>query len=453
MITLKRENHLDSFSIKKEGDPMTEIHTNFFNFSEAALLSQILPASEKFEFTADKIFRKRETPVCTCNCKCNYNGYNFIKKKHFGKIKIGKYVCPNCNNQFYEDKSFWKKIINDWNETVTNLFIILRDSHVGYRIISQIMSFLIPCGKDKIYTQFNDKMDSYIYNVNESFLIVHYDEQHPKRGRNQKFRLTLLSTNGKVIADETFNNKDKETIKRFLLVHLDASKEIVIITDCDRGYPNLFKEIWGKKVRHQKCLLHLNKLICKDFGKNTDLIDEYNKYSLLNIFYDRSNELKKLEKLMKNMELQKFETKKEKRKFIIEAKKEFWDYLKKRENRRRRKGKNLKQRILKDTEEKFAKIIFEQNYFPKKVQKRIEMIKENWEFFTNFYHVKDCPATNNKIENYYSTSLKTHRKKQFREDRGLLNQMKVAALKRNEGFSKPKETLLEILKKICLLVT
>jgi coenzyme F420-reducing hydrogenase gamma subunit len=81
---------------------------------------------------------------------------------------------------------------------------------------------------------------------------------------------------------------------------------------------------------------------------------------------------------------------------------------------------------------------------PKKARERLKMIKKNWNYFTAFYHIKGCPATNNKIENYYSTSLKTHRKKQLRTDKGIINHMKLSALKRTEDFSKPKKTLLEI---------
>ena len=71
------------------------------------------------------------------------------------------------------------------------------------------------------------------------------------------------------------------------------------------------------------------------------------------------------------------------------------------------------------------------------------MIKKNWKYLTAFYHIKDCPATNNAIENYYSTSLKTHRKKQLRTDEGIENHMKLSALKRVQGL-KPSKTLLEI---------
>jgi len=72
------------------------------------------------------------------------------------------------------------------------------------------------------------------------------------------------------------------------------------------------------------------------------------------------------------------------------------------------------------------------------------MIKENWKYFTAFYKIKNCPATNNAVENYYSTSLKTHRKKQLRTDKGILHHMKLSAIKRIEGFAKPRKTLLEI---------
>jgi hypothetical protein len=59
------------------------------------------------------------------------------------------------------------------------------------------------------------------------------------------------------------------------------------------------------------------------------------------------------------------------------------------------------------------------------------------------YFVKGAPATNNGVENYYSTSLKTHRKKQLRTDNGIENQMKLSAMKRAGLLGKCKKTLLE----------
>jgi len=61
---------------------------------------------------------------------------------------------------------------------------------------------------------------------------------------------------------------------------------------------------------------------------------------------------------------------------------------------------------------------------------RLKKIEKNWDHFTAFYFFEGAQATNNLIENYYSTSLKTHRKKQFRADSGIRNQLKLSAMKR-----------------------
>jgi len=77
------------------------------------------------------------------------------------------------------------------------------------------------------------------------------------------------------------------------------------------------------------------------------------------------------------------------------------------------------------------------------VQKRLRMIEKNWKHVTEFYFMKDAPATNNLVENYYSASLKTHRKKQLRTERGIKNQMKLSAMKRAGVLGKCEKTLLE----------
>jgi hypothetical protein len=373
-----------------------------------------------------------------------HNGYDFVRKKGFGKAKVGKQICPNCGKQHHEDKGFWKNLLSQWVKTATSLILTLRGSDVAWKVVSKAMGFIIPCSKDKARYLFNNRIEQFEY-PQEKFLIVNYDEQHPKRGRIQKFRLTLLNyLTGVPIAEGLFDNKDEETIESFLRAHLDTEKEIVIITDCDRRYPEIFKRIWGNKVIHQKCLLHLNKLVVKDFGKNTTLLNEYNKYLILNIFYNRRKELKFLERLIKKQDKKRFADCKEKNEWIKKAKQKFRDYVKDLENDRRRKGKNLTQRKLCNAKELFEGLWGQRILFPKQARKRLEMIRENWNYFTNFYHIKGCPATNNAIENYYSTSLKTHRKKQLRTDRGILNHMKLSALKRIEDFSKPEKTLLEI---------
>jgi len=382
-----------------------------------------------------------------------HNGFNFVRKKGFGKAKVGKQKCPKCGRTHTADKGFWKNLLSKWVETTTSLILALRDSDVSWYSISTIMNYIIPCSKDKARYLFNDKIEQFNY-PQDNYLILNYDEQHPKRGRTQKFRLTLLNYETKVpIAEGLFDNKDEETIEAFLREHLDAEKELVIITDCDRRYPKIFKKIWGSKVVHQKCLMHLNKLVVKDFGKNTTLLNEYNKYLILNIFYNRQKEIKFLERIIKKQDKKSFQNTKENNKWTKKAKQKFRDYVKKLENDRRRKGKNLTQRKLFKATKIFEELWKQKVLLPKKARERLGMIKKNWNYFTAFYHIKECPATNNDLENYYSTSLKTHRKKQLRTDKGLINHMKLAALKRVEGFSNPKKTLMEIYGLIKLIVS
>jgi hypothetical protein len=423
---------------------MTEIHLNLNNLFDSEMLQSIFPVSNQYKFTAKKIFRLKYRIVCHCGNTMVHNGYDYAKKKGFGKVKIGKQRCQKCNSEHHEDKSFWKELLSKWKETITSLVLILRTSDVAWDTISKIMNYIIPCSKDKARYLFNERIEQFNY-PQDNYLIVNYDEQHPKRGRTQKFRLTLLNyETGVPIAEDLFDNKDEETIEAFLREHLYADKELVIIVDCDRRYPNIFKKIWGNKVIVQKCLLHLNKLVVKDFGNNTTLLNEYNKYLILNIFYNRKKELKFLENLLKKQDKKNFESNKAKGDWLKKAKRKFRDYLKKLENARRREGKNLTQRKLFKAKELFEELWKQKMLLPPKARGRLEMIKKNWNYFTAFYHIKGCPATNNKIENYYSTWLKTHRKKQLRTDKGIINHMKLSALKRVEDFSEPKKTLLEI---------
>lgn len=423
---------------------MTEIHLNLNNLCDSGLLFSIFPESNKYEFTSKKVFRLKQNVIDKNGHEMVHNGYDYARKKGLGKVRIGKQICSLCEEQYHEDKGFWKSLLSRWKEAITKMIVSLRDSHVSWQAISNLMKFIIPLGKDKAIYLFDEVVEQFVY-TQDNYAIVQYDEQHPKKGRNQKFRLTLLNYATKQpIADELFDNKDEATIEAFLRKHLDADKEIVIVTDCDRRYPSIFKSIWGNKVIHQKCLLHLNKLVVFDFGKNVSLLNEYNKYLILNIFYNREKELNFLKKLLQKQEKKSFAIAKEKKEWIKEAKQKFHEYLRNMENTRRRNGKNLTQRKLFKAREILDELLKQKVLLPKKARKRLDMIKENWKYFTAFYHIKDCPATNNSIENFYSTSLKTHRKKQLRSEKGLLNHMKIAAMKRATDIFKPKETILEI---------
>ncbi len=117
---------------------------------------------------------------------------------------------------------------------------------MSYEGIESILNFLIPRDKDTIQSMVRHAIERVkLFKVKE-IRFVHYDEQHPRTGRNKKCRLTLLdSVTKQVIAEELFDSKDGNTIKNFLRTHLDPDKPIFIVTDLYRGYNGILEEVFG----------------------------------------------------------------------------------------------------------------------------------------------------------------------------------------------------------------
>jgi len=109
-----------------------------------------------------------------------------------------------------------------------------------------------------------------------------------------------------------------------------------------------------------------------------------------------------------------------------------------------RKKENFEINSLDKAEKNFNDLWNEQNFFDITVQKRLKMIKGHWKNLIMFHFVEGAPAANNSIENYYSTSLKTHRKKQFRTDMGIINQLQLSSMKRAGMFNELKPRLFEL---------
>ncbi|HEQ78084.1 MAG TPA: hypothetical protein ENI78_00470, partial [Euryarchaeota archaeon] len=222
-----------------------------------------------FEYTIDGVFRRSVPPFCLgCGVRMTYNGYNTYTKKGLGNVKIGRYFCPQCGKSLEEDRSFWEDLKKDFLGVMNQIYQRMRALGISYQGISSILELISPQGKDTIYRAFNDTVDSTEIPQVEDIHIVHYDEQHPKKGRTQKYRLTLMDgISTKVIAEELLDEKDPETIKGFLGRHLDPNKRTFIVTDLYSSYPSVFEEFFGDNLVHQLCLLHLNKLIVQDFPK------------------------------------------------------------------------------------------------------------------------------------------------------------------------------------------
>lgn len=424
---------------------MVTISPTFKNLSDVPNLTNTFGMfGNEFEYTASGIFRRIKAPQCPeCNNTTVHNGFNQYTKKGLSTIKIGKYLCKHCGKMLEEKRTAWEKIKTELFSQLGQIYQMLRLNHVSYQAISDIMDLIFSRSKGTVFREFNKMMEDVEIPQLKNVYIVHYDEQFPKEGRCQKFRLTILDAKTKQkIADELFDDKNPETIKQFLISKLDTSEPIFIVTDFGTSYPKVLKEVFGDKLLHQYCLLHLNKLIVNDFPKKTTMAQELLKYRLLNIFYNREKEIEMLRQLeaeereiIQNEEVYKA--------WIKKAKNEFYRFVHELELDRRRKKENLEINSLEKSEKNFNELLNEQNSFDITVQKRLKMIKEHWKNLIMFHFVEGAPATNNAIENYYSTSLKTHRKKQFRTDMGIINQLQLSSMKRAGMFNELKPTLLE----------
>jgi hypothetical protein len=424
---------------------MTEMQLSLINFPYREMLSTIFQDySNDFEFTASGIFRKIVPPLCPeCGHPMSHNGFNTCQKRHLGGANVGKYLCGACGKSTEENRDFWVNLKADFLGIITEICTRLRLNHVSYEVIESIMGYLYPRDKDTIRNMVQCAIDEMDIPPVKNIQFVHYDEQHPKAGRNQKYRLTLLdSVTRQVIADELYDSKDADTIESFLRRNLDTQKQIFIVTDLYRGYSDIFKRVFGNKVIHQFCLLHLNKLIVNDFPRKTSIEQELIKYRLLNIFYDREPEIEFLSCLIEEEKTMKQRSDKEYKSWIKEAKNAFHKFVRDLELKRRRENKNLKQRDYYEALNNFKILKMQSDSFMISVRKRLAKIEELWPNLTAFYFVDNAPATNNPIENFYSASLKTHRKKQL-EELGIKEQIKLSALKKAGVFGRPQKTLLD----------
>ena len=425
---------------------MTTIATTFLNLPFAnQLLDAFKEYSNEYEFTAEGVFRRINPPACPCCRKqmC-HNGSNISSILNQASIKLGRYLCRKCNISLQEENTFWANMKFEFGRILTGLYQVLRTHAVSYEGVSEVMDYIIPQSRDTICRNFSDSVAGVQLPDDSSIQIVHYDEQHPKAGRSQKYRLTLLNgVSHNVIAEELSSNKTQEAIKSFFRKNLKEVMEkptpIFIVTDLGKGYAELITEVFNGNAIHQYCIFHLNKIIANEFSKHAPMKDEVIKYRLLNIFYDREEELNYLKEVAEEEASINFKDEKEEKEWRKKAKIRFYGFLYEKDLKRRRAHKNLRIRTYYESYAIMNELLNDAHSFSIIVQKRLEKIQKGWNHFTAFQRVDDAPATNNAIENYYSTSLKGQNKKQLRTDRGINLHMKLSSMKRLNLIGKRSE--------------
>jgi len=434
---------------------MTVIATNFLNLP---FVNEIMDAfkeySNEYEFTAEGVFRRIKPPACPrCGKQMSHNGYNKYHLLSLAIIKLGRYHCRECNINSQEENIFLEKMRLDISGILAGLYQVLRNHDVSYEGISGVMNYLIPQSRDTISRRFSNSIASVQLPETSSIQIIHYDEQHPKAGKSQKYRLTLLNgVTHEVIAEELSDNKSQEVIKPFFKNNLkeviEKSTPIFVVTDLGKGYAELITDVFNGNAILQYCIFHLNKIIANEFSKQAPMKDELMKYRLFNIFFNRDEELNYLKNVCEEEASTDFKDEKEEKEWHKKAKIRFHGFLYEQELKRRRAHKNLRQRTYYESYVIMNELLNESQSFSPIVQRRLEKIQKGWIHFTAFQRVDDAPATNNAIENYYSTSLKGQKKKQLRTDRGINLHMKLSSMKRLDMIGKPKITFFEVFLKL-----
>jgi len=135
--------------------------------------------SNDLECTADGVFRRAVPPLCPeCGVLMSRNGYNTYCKKYIGDIKMGRYICPCCDESLEEDRSFWEELKGNLFECMNVIYQQLRLYHVSYSGISKIMELIFPRGKSTIWNAFTESVEKTCIPPVDDIQIVHYDEQH-----------------------------------------------------------------------------------------------------------------------------------------------------------------------------------------------------------------------------------------------------------------------------------
>jgi len=239
-----------------------------------------------------------------------------------------------------------------------------------------------------------------------------------------------------MIIEELFDDLTKNNVREFLDKYLPRDKIMFIVTDLLPWYNEMFEELRPGKIVHQHCIFHLNKLIVKDFHRNCSLKDELIKYRLLNIFYDRTEEIEYLQHVVKREVRYEKNHEKGYNNWLLDQKRDFHIFVRMMEKKRRRECKKaglpdrMKMWSIDQARSNLDDLLRNLDRYSTPIQSRIKMIERDWERLTQFYRIEGAPATNNPIENYYSCSCKQIKKKQHRRSRALLRQWKLYAMKR-----------------------
>lgn len=407
-----------------------------------------------------------------CNRLCCYNGSNksghLVGRSEGSFFKKGQQYCKHCAITIQVDNEFIDRMKDELNRFIISQIVSLRKRLNSFGDIAGHLGTAhgLKISKETVREIYDAKMSEYDdlefeYEVEDGF--YGYDEQYITINGERFFRVVIFDyKNNRPIYEEKHKILTKKILEQILRKVFGDEKPKGFVFDMRTMYPNAFRRVFGKKIKLQFCVFHLNKLILGEYraslkvGRKVkwNLTQYYNMYLLFNIFYDREKQLEivaKFQKCVKKFKVylenlddidkhgtmfkvkKKCKTDQGKidylcRQFEKRLMKSFRKHLHQDKLRRKREKITLTVRSEEDARKKLNEVIATIQYFPKKIQERIKKIDENFDLFTG----SDGELlTNNKLEGFFGSTLKKFRKKGFHSDKGLQNFLNFQKIKQN----------------------
>ncbi len=411
--------------------------TTILNFSKAYLVKKLSP---NFILSKNNILHTQLINCPNCNRKCVYNGYshegnyNPLAKENGIFFKKGQQYCSTCDKTYQVEFPEFEKLNQLIVDKVKNqIYTLLElgnsEDDIKYYLekneqinISQSNIALI---RKEFFTKIENsypELDNLLKEDLEGF--IGYDEQYLKIDGKRYYRLIFLNLDtDEVIYEGLHRDISKKSLVKLLKEIFKDSKPKGFVFDMKTMYVNAFKSVFGRKINLQYCIFHLHKSIMDKFNKsmkflnkNLWTLEDYKRmYMIFNIFYDRSEDLKFIEELQFQRNLNFFtsvETDNIDKYYIKLAKKHFHDnkLIRERKNGSKRLKHNSKIQIEKNLD-KILELCKIPKYFPKKVVSQLRKIKKNFSDYTG--GIDEGILTNNRVEGLFGSTLKKFQKKTF----------------------------------------
>lgn len=413
----------------------------------------------KIIITSQNIVHTQRLKCPYCGTKCNYNGssnkgHNIFSRTYNCYFRKGQQFCPNCKKTIQVENAYLDEVLAQLSDyissQVTSLSLNMSEEEIKQHLERVNIVKTSKTNIHNIISSFNENLEelSLDSEINPE-KYYGYDEQYIKINGKRGFRIAFLDIEtNELIYEKTLFSFNKRILASILKEVFKDKKPKGFVTDMRIWYPEVFKSVFGKDIKIQFCIFHLNKSLLKKYkdalkvGRiiKWTLYDKKMLYLLFDIFYDRSKELKKLETLIecfkrvedtlneKNLKqyAQEYDVFPNKELVLRKVEKslirEFDKFCREQKLSRKRNKSTLTPRSKEDAQKKLKETLCRLSAYPKDLWKSIKTIQKNFELFTAS---EGKITTNNKLEGFFGATLKKFRKKQKRSMKSFSAMLKV----------------------------